>query len=239
MSEILLQTKNIDVAYGGVTALKGVSLTIDEGEMVVVMGPNGAGKSTVLKALVGIAPRTAGEVLFHEKVIEPVVYESVGRGIAYVPQGRQLFTSLSVRENLEIGAGRVSALREVARRLEEVVDLFPALKERLGERAGNLSGGQQQMVALGRGLMSDPKVLLLDEPSLGLSPKVVSEVFEAVRSINKRHKTAICIVEHNSTSLLSFAHRAYVLAQGQVVIEERSPETLLTDKRLEEVFMGM
>ena len=237
MKDILLELKNIEVQYGGVRALDGASIKIDEGEVVALMGPNGAGKSTVLKSIFGIAPLSAGEVLWHGAPFTPVPHEVVERGIAFVPQGRRVFKYLTVEENLEIGGYVVKDKKELRRRIEEAFELFPALKAKRSAKSGTLSGGQQQMLAIARGLMVDPKVLLLDEPSLGLSPKMVKEVFSNIKSINERHKTAIVIVEHNVKSILDIVHRAYVLARGTVVAEG-TPQELLSSGVLEKIFLG-
>lgn len=238
MKETLLQLKDVSVHYGGVKALDGVSVAIDEGEVIALMGPNGAGKSTVIKSIFGLAPIHKGEVLWHEHSINPVPHEIVRRGISYVPQGRQIFSSLTVRENLEMGGVVIKSKTRLKDRIDDVLDLFPGLTPKLGAQAGTLSGGQQQMLALARGLMTDPKVLLLDEPSLGLAPKIVKEVFAKIKEINERRQTAIMVVEHNIKSLLDVAHRAYVLYKGTVAIDESQAPTLLEDDRLEKVFMG-
>ncbi len=235
--ETLLQLRDVQVHYGGVKALDGVSIAIDEGEMVALMGPNGAGKSTVLKAIFGLAPISSGQVLFHEQPIVPVPYKLVLYGVALVPQGRRVFTNLTVEENLEIGGFSVGDKAELKRRMEEVMDTFPILKRKRKTRSGMLSGGEQQMLALARGLVTNPKVLLLDEPSLGLAPKVVVEVFERIKEINERHKTAIIIVEHNIKSLLKLVDRAYVMDKGKV-IKEGSPDSLTGSGILEKVFLG-
>lgn len=235
--ETLLQLKDIHVHYGGVKALDGASVEFDEGEVVALMGPNGAGKSTVLKALFGLAPIQSGKVLWHEKEIQPVPHEIVERGITFVPQGRQLFTSLSVYENLEMGGYAISNKSLLKKQIEETLELFPDLKKKLKERVKHLSGGQQQMVAIARGLITDPKVLLLDEPSLGLSPKVVKEVFSKIKEINQKRKTTIIIVEHNLHSVLQIVDRAYVLDKGKVVVES-TPQKIVNSGILEKVFLG-
>lgn len=237
MTEKLLQLKNVSVCYGGVHALDGVTVEIDEGEVVALMGPNGAGKSTILKAIFGIAPIASGAVLWHEKSFVPVSHEVVRRGIAFVPQGRRVFRDLTVEENLEMGAFIVKDKKEVRRRIDEVMELFPSLKAKRRIPARLLSGGQQQMVAIARGLMADPKVLLLDEPSLGLAPKIVKEVFAKIKEINERHKTALMIVEHNIKSILHIVTRAYVLDKGKVVFAH-TPHTILASGILEKVFLG-
>lgn len=237
MKDILLQLKDVHVHYGGVHALDGVSVSVDEGEVVALMGPNGAGKSTVLKAIFGIAPVQSGDVLWHGAKFTPVPHEVVERGIAFVPQGRRVFKYLTVEENLEIGGFVVKDKKELRRRMDEAMELFPALKAKRNAKSGTLSGGQQQMLAIARGLMVDPKVLLLDEPSLGLAPKIVKEVFQNIKQINERHKTAIVVVEHNIKSILDIVHRAYVLAAGKVAAEGK-PQELISSGVLEKIFLG-
>jgi len=235
--ETLLQLKDIKVHYGGVKALDGVDIAIDEGEVVALMGPNGAGKSTILKVIFGLTKKSHGEIFWHQKPLNPIPYEIVQLGIAFVPQGRRVFSHLTVEENLEIGGYIIQNKKEVARRKEEILELFPALKAKKKIRSGHLSGGQQQMLAIGRGLMTDPKILLLDEPSLGLAPKIVKEVFAQIKEINLRHKTAIVIVEHNLKSLLQIVDRAYVLDKGKVVATGTGHEIIKSDI-LEKVFLG-
>jgi branched-chain amino acid transport system ATP-binding protein len=235
--DTLLKLENAHVNYGGVRALDGVSVAIDEGEIVALMGPNGAGKSTILKAIFGLAPLSTGTVAWHGSAVKPVSYEMVERGISFVPQGRRVFTNLTVEENLEIGGIVVRDKRELARRIGEVTEMFPVLKHKRVRKSGTLSGGEQQMLALARGLVTDPKVLLLDEPSLGLAPKIVKEVFQKIKEINERHTTAIFVVEHNIKSLLEIVHRAYILDKGKVV-KEGDPATLIKSGILEKVFLG-
>lgn len=235
--EILLQLHNVSVHYGGVRALDGVDVSLDEGEIVALMGPNGAGKSTILKTIFGLTPIHSGKVLWHEKEIKPVSYEVAQRGISFVPQGRRVFSHLTIEENLEIGGFIVSDKKELKRRIAEVMETFPVLKQRRKAKARTLSGGQQQMLALARGLMTEPKVLLLDEPSLGLAPKIVKEVFAKIKEINEKHKTAILVVEHNIKSLLDIASRGYVLDKGKVVAKDVS-QKLLKSGILERVFVG-
>lgn len=235
--EILLQAKDIHVHYGGVKALDGASISIDESEIVALMGPNGAGKSTLLKAIFGIAPIESGKVLWREKEITPVSHEMVARGISFVPQGRRVFKHLTVKENLEVGGYVLPNKKELPERIADVLDIFPPLKTKLDHASGSLSGGQQQMLALARGLIIDPKILLLDEPSLGLSPKFVKEVFEKIQEINEKRKTAIVIVEHNIKSILGIVNRAYILDKGKVA-EEGDPHTLIESGVLKKVFLG-
>lgn len=236
MKETLLKLENASVHYGGVRALDDVSISLNQGEIVALMGPNGAGKSTILKALFGLAPIKQGRVRLHEEEIIPVPYEMARRGIAYVPQGRQVFKHLTVLENLELGGYALANKKDTRKNIEEVLKIFPALKEKLQMNAGSLSGGQQQMLTIARGLVADPRVILLDEPSLGLSPKMVKEVFALVREINQLRGIAVLIVEHSIASVLGIADRAYVLAHGRVVID--APAHDITPEKLERVFLA-
>lgn len=235
--EILLQLRNVSVHYGGVKALDNVDVKLDENEIVALMGPNGAGKSTILKTIFGLAPIHSGKVLWHEKAISPIPYEMVKRGVAFVPQGRRVFSNLTTRENLEIGGFVVKNKKIINQRIERVLDIFPDLKKKLKAKSGSLSGGQQQMLAFARGLMTDPKILLLDEPSLGLAPKIVKEVFAKIKEINERYRTAIMVVEHNIKSLLEIAYRGYVLDKGKIVKKD-SAQNIMQSDILEKVFTG-
>lgn len=237
MTETLLKVENAEVHYGGVKALQGVSVSLDEGEIVALMGPNGAGKSTILKTIFGLAELSHGKVLWHEKHIKPVPHEMVAEGVAFVPQGRRVFRHLTVKENLEVGGFVVRDYKLLQARIEEVLGMFPALRAKLNAKSRTLSGGQQQMLAIARALVTRPSVLLLDEPSLGLAPKVVKEVFAKVKEINERHKTAMLIVEHNLKSLLHIVSRAYVLDRGAVV-KEGEPDDIIRSGILEQVFLG-
>ena len=236
-TEILLQLKDISVHYGSVRALENVSIQIDEGEIVALMGPNGAGKSTVLKAIFSLAPISKGKILWEENEVRPISHEMVERGISFVPQGRRVFKNLTVKENLEVGGYVIKDQKEIANRIENVLDIFPMLRTKLHEKSSSLSGGQQQMLALARGLMIDPKVLLLDEPSLGLAPKIVKEVFQKIKEINEKRKTAIVVVEHNIKSILEIAKRAYVLDKGRIVVSD-TPKNIISSNVLEKVFLG-
>ena len=236
-AETLLKLEDAHVHYGGVRALDGVSVAINEGEIVALMGPNGAGKSTILKAIFGLAPLSTGTVEWHGSTVRPISYEMVERGVSFVPQGRRVFTHLTVEENLEIGGIMVRDKQELSRRIGEAMAMFPVLKHKRTHKSGSLSGGEQQMLALARGLVTDPKVLLLDEPSLGLAPKIVKEVFQKIKEINERHTTSIFVVEHNIKSLLEIVHRAYILDKGKVV-KEGDPGELIRSGILEKVFLG-
>ena len=234
--EILLELKNIHAGYGEIKVLHDVSLSIDEGEIVALMGPNGAGKSTVLKAIFGLIAHT-GDVRYEGRKIHPLPHELVRMGIAFVPQGRRVFATLSVDENLDMGAYFLRDRIETKRRKDGIYELFPVLRAKRNVRAGLLSGGQQQLVAIARGLMTEPKLLLLDEPTLGLAPKVVKEMFATIKDINERRQTAIMVVEHNLQSLLPITDRAYVLNHGKVVYEGTGKATAASDI-LERVFSG-
>lgn len=220
MNELLLRLEDAYVQYRGINALSSVSIQIDEGEIVALMGPNGAGKTTAIKSLFGLAPLSSGRVLWRGQKMEPISHEMSARGIAYVPQGRQVFKNLTVRENLELGGYALpNRKRDLENNIQEVLRFFPMLREKLGAKAGTLSGGQQQMLSIARGLVADPRILLLDEPSLGLAPKIVKEVFGKIKEVNEARKFAVLIVEHSIASVLSIAHRAYVLSYGRIVAE--------------------
>lgn len=233
--EILLQLQNVSVNYGGVKALASVDVAFDEGEIVALIGPNGAGKSTVLKAIFGLAPIAHGKALWHNISFKPIPHESVDMGIAFVPQGRRVFSDLTVKENLEIGGFTIRDKSDLQRRIKEIMEIFPVLNRKKNMKSGKLSGGEQQMLALARGLMVDPKVLLLDEPSLGLSPKLIKESFAKIKEININHNTTIVIVEHNIKSLFEIVNRVYVLDKG-VIVAEGTPREIENSNILERVF---
>ena len=233
----LLELTDISVRYGVVNALEEVSLGIRSGEAVAVMGPNGAGKSTVLKAIMGLAPVVAGEVRWRQRPLPAATHEIVKEGIAFVPQGRRVFTHLTIAENLEMGCLHLNDRTERQRRLDSVMELFPVLYEKRRDMASQMSGGQQQMLALGRGLMANPEALLLDEPTLGLAPIIVKEVFQKVSEINDRLGTTIMIVEHNINGVLSIVNRGYVLDKGRVVFEGTLNDIRESDI-LTQVFLG-
>ena len=219
----LLDLVDISVHYGAVVALDRISLGVSRGEVVAVMGPNGAGKSTVLKAIMGLAPVVGGDVYWRQEPLVAATHEIVKEGIAFVPQGRRVFTHLTIEENLEMGCLYLNDAEEKDRRMESVMELFPILHEKRRDLASQMSGGQQQMLALGRGLMAGPEVLLLDEPTLGLAPIIVSEVFQKVSEISDRLNTTILVVEHNIKGVLDIVDRAYVLDRGRVV-HDGTPE---------------
>ena len=233
----LLDLVDISVHYGNVRALDKVSLSVRRGELVAVMGPNGAGKSTVLKAIMGLAPVVGGTVYLRQSPLSAATHEIVKEGLAFVPQGRRVFTHLTIEENLEMGCLYLDDKAEKERRLDSVMELFPILREKRRDMASQMSGGQQQMLAIGRGLMAGPDALLLDEPTLGLAPIVVKEVFEKVSEINESLETTIFVVEHNIKGVLNIADRAYVLNQGRVV-HDGTPSTVQETDILTQVFLG-
>ena len=232
---VVLQASDVVAGYGEVEILHGVSITVQEGEMVAVIGPNGAGKSTLLKAIFGLIPTRQGSVLLNgAEVTNQAPDRVVLRGMSYVPQTENVFPSLTVNENLEMGAFvRQDGLRE---RLDRAYALFPDLATRRGEHAGRLSGGQRQMLALARALMLDPQVLLLDEPSASLSPKMVESVFERICEIN-RHGTAILLVEQNAREALSLSNRGYVLAMGENRLEGEA-QGLIDNEEVGKLYLG-
>ena len=233
----LLELVDVSVHYGVVVALDRASVGIHKGEMVAIMGPNGAGKSTVLKAVMGLAPVVNGTVYWRDKPLGAATHEIVKEGISFVPQGRRVFTHLSIAENLEMGCLHLEDRIEKQRRLDSVMELFPILYEKRRDLASQMSGGQQQMLALGRGLMASPDLLLLDEPTLGLAPIIVKEVFEKVKEISDRLDTTIFVVEHNIKGVLAIVDKAYVLANGRVV-HYGTPESVRDTDILTRVFLG-
>ena len=227
MAEFLLEVDAIESGYGKKTVLQGVALRVREGEVVAVLGHNGAGKSTTLRTILGLLPARAGEVRFAGKPWSngnPV--ENVRNGMALVPQGRGVFPDLTVSENLMLGAYTQRDTAANAARLREVIELFPLLEERSAQRAGTLSGGEQQMVAVGMALMPRPRLMMMDEPSIGLAPVLVQRVLETARQINRRFGTTIILVEQNIKTALSVADRAYVMKSGRVVLEKPAAELL-------------
>ena len=234
---MLLELVDVSVRFGAVTALHEASLGVRRGELVAVMGPNGAGKSTVLKAIMGLVPVVGGKVYLRRKPLAAATHEIVKEGVAFVPQGRRVFTHLNIEENLEMGCLYLNDKAEQRRRMDSVMELFPVLHQKRRDLASQMSGGQQQMLALGRALMAGPDVLLLDEPTLGLAPIVVRDVFEKVAEINDRLQTTVFVVEHNIKGVLDIANRAYVLDKGTVV-HDGTPQTVRETDILTEVFLG-
>jgi branched-chain amino acid transport system ATP-binding protein len=236
--EKLLELEELVVQRGEAEVLHKVSLKVMPGEIVAVVGSNGAGKTTMLRTISGLLPLTEGKIVFENTRIDKMpAYKISGLGIAHIPEGRRLFPGMTVLDNLEIGAYSKRARPRLKQLLGQVFDLFPRLAERQQQLAGTLSGGEQQMVAIGRSLMSDPKLLMLDEPSLGLAPKIVQEVFEFVRMINKLGVT-VMIVEQNVQQCLKVADRAYVLENGSIVLEGTGKE-LLGKPAVKEAYLGL
>jgi len=238
----MLKVKNINTYYGQVHALKNVSLHLMEGEIVTLIGANGAGKTTILNSLSAVIPPRSGEILFDGKAINNLSPDRiVEMGISQVPEGRQVFKPLSVEENLELGAYLRFRKREgrgaIKKGLEEVYTLFPVLLERRKQMAGTLSGGEQQMLAIGRALMAKPRLLLLDEPSMGLAPLVVQEIFTVIENLRREKKTTILLVEQNARVALKMADRGYVLETGKVILEGIASE-LLENKEVQRAYLG-
>ena len=231
-----LQIENLAVAYGGIKAVKGITLDVAEGEIVSLVGANGAGKSSTLKAIMRLVRSTGTMRVFGHEVGNLDTHRVVGRGVSLVPEGRAIFGNLTVRENLELGSYLKREPAGLAKRMADVVALFPRLGERMKQEGGTLSGGEQQMLAIGRAMMADPKLLLLDEPSLGLAPKLVNEIFDAIRSIAKKGLT-ILLVEQNTRLALATANRAYVLVTGEIVLAGPASE-LRDDPRIKGAYLG-
>ncbi|CAO5156381.1 branched chain amino acid/phenylalanine ABC transporter ATP binding subunit LivF [Frankia sp. AiPs1] len=232
---MLLTLSDVEVAYGAVTALRGVNLQVDEGEIVTLLGANGAGKTTTLRTISGLLRPRSGEVRLDGRPLSTIPpHDLVALGVSHVPEGRRVFPSMSVRENLLMGAYRER--RHVREDLDRVFALFPRLQERIGQAGGTLSGGEQQMLAIGRALMSRPRLVLLDEPSMGLAPMVVRTIFEVIAEIN-RDGVAVLLVEQNAASALRIAGRGYVLETGEVVLANTAAD-LLADDRVRQAYLG-
>jgi branched-chain amino acid transport system ATP-binding protein len=239
MTEPILRVANVEAAYGPVKAIRGVSLEVAAGSIVTVLGANGAGKTTLLKAISGILDPDKGTIQFAGRPIQGADPAAVVRlGICHVPEGREVFPLLSVRDNLMMGAYTRADRDEVGRDLEAVYGYFPVLRDRMGEEAGKLSGGQQQMLAISRALMGRPRLMLLDEPSLGLSPKLTRDIFEIVARINRERGTAILQVEQNANLALQTADFGYVLEVGRIVMAD-SCERLRANDDIREFYLGM
>ncbi|MDC0524868.1 ABC transporter ATP-binding protein [Pelagibacteraceae bacterium] len=223
----MLKISNVETFYGKIQALRGVDIDVNSGEIVSLIGSNGAGKSTLLMTISGVNKARTGEIVFEGKNIEKYeAHDIVDLGIAQVPEGRRIFSRLTVEENLRLGAHANEKGKHFNTDIKEVYDLFPVLNDRKSQRGGTLSGGEQQMLAIGRALMNRPKVLLLDEPSLGIAPKLVNQIFLAIKNINKEKKVTIFLVEQNAKKALELADRAYVLVNGKVTIKGTGQELL-------------
>jgi len=234
----ILELKDIVTSYGRIRALKGVSLKVMPGEIVTIIGANGAGKSTTLMTICGITPPLSGEVFYKGQLISGLSPDLLPpRGLCQVPEGRRIFPRLSVRENLEMGAFFRRDKNEIQRDLNNIFSLFPVLKERRRQKGGTLSGGEQQMLAIGRALMGRPQMLLLDEPSLGLAPLIVRQIFEIVERINKEEGVTILLVEQNANLALKLAHRGYVMETGLVTMEDDA-KLLLTNEDIKKAYLG-
>ena len=233
-----LEIKDLHVFYGKIEAIKGVSVTVNQGEIVTLIGANGAGKTTILKTISGLRPVSSGSIVFDGREINKVqAHERVDLGISQVPEGRGIFPGMTVLENLEMGKFfRSNRKSEMDQDLEHVYSLFPRLKERVSQAGGTLSGGEQQMLAIGRALMARPKVLLLDEPSMGLAPQMIANIFRIITEINKTGVT-ILLVEQNAQQALQRAHRAYILETGNVTKEAKASD-LLNDPAVREAYLG-
>jgi branched-chain amino acid transport system ATP-binding protein len=233
----MLELKGLSSGYGAIEALKSVNMRIEKGEIVTLIGANGAGKSTTLRSITGLVPPTGGEVIFEGRKLNGIpTHQITALGISMVPEGRAIFANLTVLENLEMGAYLQKDRAQNAASLERVFTLFPRLKERRKQAGGTLSGGEQQMLAIGRALMARPRLLLLDEPSLGLAPLLVHAIFGAIDAINKEG-TTILLVEQNANAALRHSHRAYVLETGSIVMEGPS-ERVAADPRVKEAYLG-
>ena len=216
----MLSISNVETFYGNIQALRGVNVKVNSGEIVSLIGSNGAGKSTLLMTISGVNKAATGEIKFDDKNIESLPpHDIVNLGISQVPEGRRIFSRLSVEDNLRLGASSNDKGKNFDNDVKDVYDLFPVLKDRLSQRGGTLSGGEQQMLAIGRALMAKPKMLLLDEPSLGIAPKLVNQIFVAIKNINKGKKVTIFLVEQNAKKALELADRGYVLVNGNVTLE--------------------
>jgi branched-chain amino acid transport system ATP-binding protein len=234
----MLSVKNLEVSYGAISALAGVSFTIDAGRIVTLIGANGAGKTTTLRALSGLLRAKAGSIVFQDEDITRLApHKIVARGLCHVPEGRMIFGNLTVDENLAMGAYLQTDKARIAQNHEYVFSIFPRLKERLAQAAGTLSGGEQQMLAIGRALMGDPKLLMLDEPSLGIAPKLISTIFEKIVEINRTQGLTILLVEQNAKLALEISHDAYVLETGRVVLQGAAAE-LRNNPDLKAAYLG-
>lgn len=239
--ETLLVVEDVWVSYGAVEALRGVTLELKEGEIAAVLGANGAGKTTLLRSISGLLPLKGGRILFRGKNIHSFLpFELLRQGLSHVPEGRRIFPTLTVEENLCLGLYGIRHLvdeGEEKKRKDWIFELFPVLRERRRQLAGTLSGGEQQMLAIGRGLISRPRVLLMDEPSLGLAPRIVQEIFQVIRQIHEGEKVSILLVEQNARKALSVADYAYILESGRVAIEGKAKD-LITDERVRSAYLG-
>ncbi len=236
-SNNMLDVENLQVYYGGIHALQGINMHIKPGEIVAVIGSNGAGKSTLMRTIAADKERKGGSIRFMGEELPTKSYQAVAKGVSLVPEGRRIFPNLTVTDNLLIGAYLRKSKDEIHKDIDEVMQLFPRLGERRSQMAGTLSGGEQQMLAIGRALMAKPKLLMLDEPSLGLAPIIINEVFNKITQINKEFGQTILLVEQNAYLALDVSHRAYVMKTGQIIREGLSKD-LLHDPSIQEDYLG-
>jgi branched-chain amino acid transport system ATP-binding protein len=252
MTKTILEINDLKVNYGNIEALKGVNLTVSEGEIVSLIGANGAGKSTLLKAIVGLVPLKNGEIIFNNETIASFhsrksnlntknIHIStdriISRGISMAPEGRGVFAQMTVLENLEMGAFLLKNKPEINRRIEEKYQMFPILKDRRKQIAGSLSGGEQQMLSIARALMSSPRLLLLDEPALGLAPIIIQNIFQTISKISRDEKVTIFLVEQNAKMALGISNKGYVLETGNIVLEDKSSD-LLKNPKVKAAYLG-
>mgnify|MGYP003611579681 CR=1 FL=1 len=235
----MLEVRDIQTYYGNIQALKNVSLTINEGEIVTLIGANGAGKSTTLMSICGVNPPRQGEILFRGQPIHQLGADRiVPLGICQVPEGRRIFPQMSVLENLEMGAYLRSDKAAIKADIEQAFERFPILGKRRNQAGGTLSGGEQQMLAISRALLSRPSLLLLDEPSLGLAPLIIKQIFEIIKQINVESGTTVFLVEQNANQALKIAHRGYVMENGKITLEDKA-ESLLSNEDVKKAYLGM
>ena len=233
----MLEVKDLQVYYGVIQALKGISFHVEQGEVIALIGANGAGKTTTLQTLTGIIPAKAGSIIYEGKNLTKIpAHKIVEMGMAHVPEGRRVFADMSVYENLLMGAYTRKDKNEIAETLKKVYERFPRLEERKNQLAGTLSGGEQQMLAMGRALMSHPKIILMDEPSMGLSPIFVNEIFDIIQEVSKSG-TTVLLVEQNAKKALSIADRAYVLETGKITMSGKASD-LLNDEAVQKAYLG-
>ena len=233
----MLTIENLQVWYGAINAIKGISFTVEKGEIIALIGANGAGKTTTLHTITGLVPAKEGSIKFGDTELTKVpAHKIVSMGIAHVPEGRRVFAQMSVYENLMLGAYTRKNKTEIAESLETVYERFPRLKERRNQSAGTLSGGEQQMLAMGRALMSKPSIILMDEPSMGLSPLYVNEIFDIIQEINK-NGTTVLLVEQNAKKALSIANRAYVLETGKIVLSGDAKD-MMNNEQVKKAYLG-
>lgn len=235
----MLELRNVDTYYGNIQALKGISINVNEGEIVTLIGANGAGKSTTLMTICGVSPARTGEIYFDGTPIHKMPTDKiVAMGLVQVPEGRRIFPGMSVLENLEMGTFLRRDKNDIQKDIDYVFDLFPILAQRRSQLGGTLSGGEQQMLAISRALMARPRVLLLDEPSLGLAPLIIKQIFEIIKKINQEQKTTVFLVEQNANQALKLADRGYVMENGRITLTDTA-DNLLDNEQVKEAYLGL